>query len=204
MSYQDPQAAISFTDPGSEEPPVERQNELRAAYEANLAAHLAPFAEPARKRGDKGEYWWELRPCDYYDAFDQTKIFWPDIAKSPRFVWDEAQTRIGNTGYFTPVATPYLLGVLASRATWFVLSQLSRAPEARSDHRPQLSDLRESGALEQDADVVLMIYREDQYNPTPENENVAELMIAKQRNGPTGSIELVFMKNRTRFELRAR
>jgi replicative DNA helicase len=84
-----------------------------------------------------------------------------------------------------------------------VLSQLSRAPEARADHKPQLSDLRESGALEQDADVVLLIYREDQYNPTPENENVAELIVAKQRNGPTGSIELVFMKGRTKFELRA-
>jgi replicative DNA helicase len=84
------------------------------------------------------------------------------------------------------------------------LSQLSRAPESRADHKPQLSDLRESGALEQDADVVLMIYREDQYNPTPENENVAELIVAKQRNGPTGSVDLVFMKSRTKFELRAR
>jgi replicative DNA helicase len=85
-----------------------------------------------------------------------------------------------------------------------VLSQLSRAPEARADHKPQLSDLRESGALEQDADVVMLIYREDQYNPTPENENVAELIVAKQRNGPTGSVDLVFMKGRTKFELRAR
>jgi hypothetical protein len=93
----------------------------------SIVAHLLPFADAARKRGDKGEYWWELRPCDYYDAFDQMKVFWPDIAKSPRFVWDEDKTRIGNTGYFTPVATPYLLGVLASRATWFILSQLSQA-----------------------------------------------------------------------------
>jgi replicative DNA helicase len=82
-----------------------------------------------------------------------------------------------------------------------VLSQLSRAPEARSDHKPQLSDLRESGALEQDADVVMMIFREDVYNPTPENENVAELIIAKQRNGPTGSVKLAFLKGRTKFEL---
>jgi hypothetical protein len=93
----------------------------------SIVAHLLPFADAARRRGDKGEYWWELRPCDYYDAFDQKKIFWPDIAKSPRFVWDEDKTRIGNTGYFTPAATPYLLGVLASRVTWFVLSQLSQA-----------------------------------------------------------------------------
>jgi replicative DNA helicase len=82
-----------------------------------------------------------------------------------------------------------------------VLSQLSRAPESRSDHKPQLSDLRESGALEQDADVVMLIYREDQYNPTPENENVAELIVAKQRNGPTGAVKLAFLKGRTKFEL---
>ena len=80
------------------------------------------------------------------------------------------------------------------------LSQLSRAPESRSDHRPQLSDLRESGALEQDADVVIFIYREDQYDPTPENENTAELIIGKQRNGPTGVVKLAFLKELTRFE----
>jgi replicative DNA helicase len=81
-----------------------------------------------------------------------------------------------------------------------VLSQLSRAPEARSDHRPQLSDLRESGALEQDADVVLLIYREDRYTQDPENEGVAEIIVAKQRNGPTDTIKLAFIKERTRFE----
>ncbi len=80
------------------------------------------------------------------------------------------------------------------------LSQLSRAPEARADHRPQLADLRESGALEQDADVVLFIYREDQYEPTPENENVAEIIVGKQRNGPTGVVKLAFIKEFTRFE----
>ncbi len=81
-----------------------------------------------------------------------------------------------------------------------VLSQLSRAPESRSDHRPQLSDLRESGALEQDADVVLLIYREDRYNPQAENDSVAEIIVAKQRNGPTGTVKLAFIKERTRFE----
>jgi replicative DNA helicase len=81
-----------------------------------------------------------------------------------------------------------------------MLSQLSRAPESRSDHRPQLSDLRESGALEQDADVVIFIFREDQYEATPENENLAELIIGKQRNGPTGLVKLAFAKQHTRFE----
>ena len=79
------------------------------------------------------------------------------------------------------------------------LSQLSRAPEARSDHRPLLADLRESGALEQDADVVMFIFREEQYDPTPENENLAELIIGKQRNGPTGVVKLAFLKQHTRF-----
>ncbi len=81
-----------------------------------------------------------------------------------------------------------------------VLSQLSRAPEARSDHRPQLSDLRESGALEQDADVVILIYREDRYSQETENEGIAEIIVAKQRNGPTDTVKLAFIKERTRFE----
>ena len=80
------------------------------------------------------------------------------------------------------------------------LSQLSRAPENRPGKRPQLSDLRESGALEQDADVVIMIYREDMYDPTEENQGIAELIVAKQRNGPTGSVKLAFLKQYTRFE----
>jgi replicative DNA helicase len=80
------------------------------------------------------------------------------------------------------------------------LSQLSRAPENRPNKRPQLSDLRESGALEQDADVVLMIYREDMYEPTEENQGVAELIVAKQRNGPTGTVRLAFIREFTRFE----
>ena len=80
------------------------------------------------------------------------------------------------------------------------LSQLSRAVESRQDHRPQLSDLRESGAIEQDADVVFLLMREEYYNPTEENRNKAEIIIAKQRNGPVGSVELTFLKEFVRFE----
>lgn len=80
------------------------------------------------------------------------------------------------------------------------LSQLSRAPEARNPPRPMMSDLRESGSIEQDADVVAFIYREDYYKPTEENAGLAELLIAKQRNGPTGTVKLAFLKEFTRFE----
>lgn len=80
------------------------------------------------------------------------------------------------------------------------LSQLSRAPESRTDHRPQLADLRESGAIEQDADVVAFIYREEQYNRTEENAGIAEIIVSKQRNGPTGTVKLAFLKEFTRFE----
>ena len=81
------------------------------------------------------------------------------------------------------------------------LSQLSRAPEQRQgDHRPQLSDLRESGSIEQDADVVLFIYREEVYNRNEETEGKADLIISKQRNGPIGTVKLAFLKQYTKFE----
>lgn len=80
------------------------------------------------------------------------------------------------------------------------LSQLSRAVESRQDHKPQLSDLRESGAIEQDADLVVLLMREEYYNPTEENKGVADVMIAKQRNGPVGTVKLAFIKEYMRFE----
>ena len=79
------------------------------------------------------------------------------------------------------------------------LSQLSRAVEARQDHKPMLSDLRESGAIEQDADVVMFLYRDEYYNPDTEKKNLAEVIVAKQRNGSTGSVELVWLGQYTKF-----
>ncbi len=79
------------------------------------------------------------------------------------------------------------------------LSQLSRACETRPDHRPMLSDLRESGAIEQDADVVMFLYRDDYYNKDTDKKNISEVIIAKQRNGPIGTVELVWLPNYTKF-----
>jgi len=79
------------------------------------------------------------------------------------------------------------------------LSQLSRAVEQRTPQRPRLSDLRESGSLEQDADVVMFIYREDKYRADPSNQGIAELIIAKHRNGPVGSIKLHFNERTVSF-----
>lgn len=79
------------------------------------------------------------------------------------------------------------------------LSQLSRSPDQRADHRPMLSDLRESGSIEQDADIVIFLYRDDYYNPDSEDRNLAEVIIAKQRSGSTGTVKLGWLGSFTKF-----
>ena len=83
--------------------------------------------------------------------------------------------------------------------TVLALSQLSRAVEQRQDKRPMLSDLRESGSIEQDADLVAFLYREDYYDDQTENQNIVEIIVAKQRNGPVGKVELAFLKEYNKF-----
>ena len=81
----------------------------------------------------------------------------------------------------------------------FILQQLSRAPAGRSNHRPMLSDIRESGAIEQDADVVMFLYRDEYYNKESELKGTAEVIIAKQRNGPIGTVTLAWLPQFTKF-----
>ena len=84
------------------------------------------------------------------------------------------------------------------------LSQLSRTLESRQDRRPMLADLRESGAIEQDADVVMFLYRDEVYNPESQDAGIAEVIVAKHRNGPTDTIKLAFLPQYTRFANMAR
>ncbi|GER85664.1 hypothetical protein KTAU_42980 [Thermogemmatispora aurantia] len=113
------------TFPRAEEGEAVAWQEFAGRY-PHLAAHLEPFAEAARKRHDKGQFWWELRPCDYYDAFETTKIFWPDICRQPRFSWGEAGLYTTNTGYFIPSDRYDLLGILNSRFIWFIIINTSQ------------------------------------------------------------------------------
>ena len=99
-------------------------NQICDRYPA-IAEHLRPFADRGRKRLDKGQFWWELRPCDYYSAFDRPKILYPDIAKTNRFHLDQGGLYSSNTTYFLPVDDWYLLGILNSKAIWFSLAGIS-------------------------------------------------------------------------------
>ncbi|OGS96809.1 MAG: restriction endonuclease subunit R [Gallionellales bacterium RIFCSPLOWO2_02_FULL_57_47] len=90
-----------------------------------LSQHLLPFADALRKRQDQGEFWWELRPCDYYAYLELPKLIFPDICKAPRFTLDTSGTYIANTAYCLGTDDRYLLGILNSRLFWFAISHIS-------------------------------------------------------------------------------
>lgn len=90
-----------------------------------IASHLRPFAEALKKREDQGEFWWELRPCEYYSEFESSKIIFPDICKGPRFYLDEGGSYIANTAYCLGTDDRYLLGFLNSRLFWFAIANIS-------------------------------------------------------------------------------
>lgn len=90
-----------------------------------LSQHLLPFADALRKRQDQGEFWWELRPCDYYEYLEKPKLIYPDICKAPRFALDMSGTYLANTAYCLGTDDRYLLGILNSRLFWFSISHIS-------------------------------------------------------------------------------
>ena len=105
---------------------------FRGAYPA-IYGYLDGFRESAIARADQGRFWWELRSCSYWQAFDETKIVWPDITNRPRFSMDQHRRCLGNTGYIVPGGDFFLLGVLASWATWFFISKTAQPLRLRSD-----------------------------------------------------------------------
>lgn len=97
---------------------------LSSSY-SSIADHLSEFEEQCRKRTDQGEFWWELRSCDYYDAFKQNKIFWPDIAKQPRFSIERRENYISNTASFLNFESEWIISILQSKVIWFLISQIA-------------------------------------------------------------------------------
>lgn len=114
---------------GNEIEPIDETtawNWLKQQHPA-ICEWLEPFAAVGRKRGDKGEFWWELRSCGYYDAFQQTKIVYVDIGNSPTFYFDEKGHYCANTAYFVPQGEQFLTGILNSRVFWYLITGKSNA-----------------------------------------------------------------------------
>ena len=96
-----------------------------------MASHLKPFSEKAQKRYDKGEYWWELRACEYYDAFESPKIIYPNICKRPEFAFDESKKCTNQKCFIIPSTDKYLLGILNSSMNFFLFRTI--LPKLRGD-----------------------------------------------------------------------
>jgi hypothetical protein len=164
---------------------------------SGIARHLGEFADPLRKRQDQGDYWWELRPCDYYDYFDAPKIVFPDICKGPRFFLDRSGLYLANTSYCLGVDDLYLLGLLNSRLFWFSISNISipfgiRAGKYRyrliyqymeqvpirvidpSNRSDKLSQDRMGGLVEQ----MLALHRRGAVARTPQEQTALERQIS--------------------------
>lgn len=99
----------------------------------SLHTHMKKLEEALIKRQDHGRYWWELRSCAYWQEFEENKIVWPDISKLPRFSMDTERHYLGNTGYAIPNGDYYLLGILSSWATWFMISKIAQPLRLRGD-----------------------------------------------------------------------
>lgn len=99
----------------------------------SVYARMKEFEEALRKRQDQGRYWWELRACAYWKEFDEVNFFWPDISKLPRFSMDTKAHYLCNTGYVIPGGDYYLFGILASWATWFMISKTAQPLRLRGD-----------------------------------------------------------------------
>ena len=99
----------------------------------SLHTHMKKLEEALIKRQDQGRYWWELRSCAYWQEFEENKIVWPDISKLPRFSMDTERHYLGNTGYAIPNGDYYLLGILSSWATWFMISKIAQPLRLRGD-----------------------------------------------------------------------
>ena len=110
--------------PGASASEAKAWDWLRSKH-PGIAAHLELFTKPLRDRQDQGDFWWELRPCDYYEAFHKPKLVFPDICKHPRFSFDDTGIYLANTAYVLGTGDKYLLGILNSRLFWFAISNIS-------------------------------------------------------------------------------
>jgi hypothetical protein len=112
---------------------ADEAEDVFARHYPAISDHLCGFRKRATKRSDKGTYWWELRACAYWDAFNKPKIAWPDISKLPRFSMDTGQKHLGNTAYMIPTGDFFVLGILSSWATWFFISKTAQPLRLRGD-----------------------------------------------------------------------